>query len=75
MFLMFLRSESVELGIIGDFGVAPELFEFVALTGFGQKNVHPYVAVVHNDPFGILSSVGVKRFEVGVFEQTVAQMV
>ena len=43
------------------FGIAPKLFKFIEIAGFGVKNVYHGVEVVHQYPFGIARPFGMRR--------------
>lgn len=48
------------------FGIVPQLFEFVVVAVFGQENMYQNAAVVDNYPLAVLVSVVSERFGAGV---------
>lgn len=48
------------------FGIVPQLFEFVVVAVFGQENMYQNAAVVDNYPLAVLVSVVSERFGAGM---------
>ena len=63
------RNLSVEVRNIRDNGIAPKVFEIVALSRVGTEHMHENIAVVYHNPFGIGISVVIVGFYMPVFKQ------
>lgn len=61
----------IKIGNLAYLGVAPQFFEIVVLSGFGQEYVDPYVAVVDYHPLGICHSCFVVGLSASVFANIV----
>lgn len=51
----------LHLAELSYFGIAPKLFKFIEIAGFGVKNVYHGIEVVHQYPFGIARPFGMRR--------------